>query len=66
MRPKGQLLRILGVGFGIAMVVGGAIGTGILLTPGLVAAWPDLWREAGELPLRQLLLRFAYKLGQVV
>jgi basic amino acid/polyamine antiporter, APA family len=35
---KGHLLRILGVGFGIAIIVGGAIGSGILRTPGLVAA----------------------------
>src|SRR5262245_14600676 len=33
-----QLLRILGAGFGIAIVGGGAIGSGILRTPGLVAA----------------------------
>jgi APA family basic amino acid/polyamine antiporter len=32
------LLRILGVGFGIAVIVGGTIGTGILRTPGEVAA----------------------------
>ena len=38
LRPKGHLLRILGVGFGIAVIVGGAIGSGILRTPGLVAA----------------------------
>jgi APA family basic amino acid/polyamine antiporter len=37
-RPKGHLLRILGVGFGIAVIIGGAIGSGILRTPGLVAA----------------------------
>jgi basic amino acid/polyamine antiporter, APA family len=37
-RAKGHLLRILGVGFGIAVIVGGAIGSGILRTPGLVAA----------------------------
>jgi basic amino acid/polyamine antiporter, APA family len=37
-RTKGHLLRILGVGFGIAIIVGGAIGSGILRTPGLVAA----------------------------
>jgi basic amino acid/polyamine antiporter, APA family len=35
---KGHLLRILGVGFGVAVIVGGAIGSGILRTPGLVAA----------------------------
>ena len=35
---KPHLLRILGVGFGIAVVVGGTVGSGILLTPGLIAA----------------------------
>jgi basic amino acid/polyamine antiporter, APA family len=37
-RTKGHLLRILGVSFGIAVIIGGAIGSGILRTPGLVAA----------------------------
>jgi basic amino acid/polyamine antiporter, APA family len=37
-RPKEHLLRILGVGFGIAVIIGGVIGSGILRTPGLVAA----------------------------
>ena len=32
------LLRILGVGFGLAIVVGGMIGGGILRTPGFIAA----------------------------
>ncbi len=32
-----QLLRVLGVAFGIAVLVGGTIGQGILRTPGLVA-----------------------------
>ncbi len=36
-RAKGHLLRILGVGFGIAVVVGCTIGSGILLTPGEIA-----------------------------
>jgi APA family basic amino acid/polyamine antiporter len=36
--PKGHLLRILGVTFGIAVIVGSTIGTGILRTPGEVAA----------------------------
>jgi basic amino acid/polyamine antiporter, APA family len=36
-RAKGHLLRILGVGFGIAVIVGGTIGSGILRTPGEVA-----------------------------
>ncbi|MCS5690930.1 APC family permease [Cyanobium sp. FGCU-6] len=34
----GGLLRVLGVGFGLAGAVGGTIGAGILRTPGLVAA----------------------------
>lgn len=36
--PPGKLLRVLGLGFGIAAVVGGSIGSGILRTPGPVAA----------------------------
>lgn len=35
---RGHLLRILGVGFGIAVIVGNTIGVGILRTPGQVAA----------------------------
>jgi APA family basic amino acid/polyamine antiporter len=35
---KGHLLRILDVSFGLAVIVGGAIGSGILRTPGLVAS----------------------------
>ena len=34
---SGQLQRILGVGFGLAVSIGGTIGVGILRTPGLVA-----------------------------
>ena len=34
----GGLLRILGVGFGLAVIVGSTLGIGILRTPGLVAA----------------------------
>jgi amino acid transporter len=34
----GGLMRILGVGFGLAVIVGGTLGIGILRTPGLVAA----------------------------
>src|SRR5215813_8922576 len=33
----GQLRRVLGVGFGLAVSIGGTIGVGILRTPGLVA-----------------------------
>ncbi|MCA1817433.1 MAG: APC family permease [Acidobacteria bacterium] len=36
--PKGKLLHILGVTFGLAGAIGGTIGAGILRTPGLVAA----------------------------
>ena len=44
---KDKLLRILGVGFGLAIVIGATIGSGILRTPGVVAAnlgsaWPVL------------------------
>lgn len=35
---KTELLKILGVGFGIAVTVGGTIGTGILRKPGPIAA----------------------------
>lgn len=38
-QPKGRLLRILGVGFGIAVIVGDTIGSGILRTPGEVAGY---------------------------
>lgn len=37
MQTKGQLLRVLGVVFGLAAVVGSVVGQGILRTPGLVA-----------------------------
>jgi basic amino acid/polyamine antiporter, APA family len=36
-RPSGQLRRVLGIGFGLAVSIGGTIGVGILRTPGLVA-----------------------------
>lgn len=39
LRRSGQLLRILGVGFGIAVGVGTTIGGGILRTPGEVAGY---------------------------
>src|SRR4051812_13851259 len=35
--PIGQLRRLLGLGFGLAVIVGSTIGVGILRTPGLVA-----------------------------
>jgi APA family basic amino acid/polyamine antiporter len=39
MSSDGKLLRILGVGFGIAVSIGGTVGVGILRTPGIVAAY---------------------------
>ena len=38
---SGHLRRILGVGFGLAVSIGGTIGVGILRTPGLVAEQLD-------------------------
>ena len=41
---KGHLLRILGVGFGVAVSVGAMVGSGILRTPGeIVAHWTNVW-----------------------
>ena len=37
----GGLMRILGVGFGLAVIVGSTLGIGILRTPGLVAGQLD-------------------------
>lgn len=52
---RGKLLRILGVGFGLAVVVGGTIGVGILRNPGGVAEQiPSVW-----------LILFAWTLGGV-
>ena len=36
--PTGRLLRVLGVGFGVAVTIGNTIGAGILRAPGEVAA----------------------------
>lgn len=38
---ENQLLKLLGVAFGIAVTVGGTIGTGILRKPGVIAAQLD-------------------------
>src|SRR5689334_5784777 len=37
-KSHGHLLRVLGVGFGLAVTIGGTIGLGILRTPGDIAA----------------------------
>ena len=46
--PKNELFKILGVGFGIAVTLGGTIGTGILRKPGPIAAQlGDSWLIMG-------------------
>src|SRR5215212_7044489 len=43
-RSQGHLLRILGFGFGLAVIIGNTIGAGILRTPGSIAAnVPNKW-----------------------
>lgn len=45
---RGRLLRVLGVGFGLAVIIGNTIGAGILRTPGDVAAQlPNAWLFIG-------------------
>jgi APA family basic amino acid/polyamine antiporter len=46
-QSQGTLLRVLGVGFGLAVTIGGTIGMGILRTPGEIAA---------QLPTRTLFI----------
>lgn len=47
-QPQNQLLKLLGVGFGIAVTIGGTIGTGILRKPGPIAAMlGDYWLIMG-------------------
>ncbi len=47
-QPRGRLLRILGVSFGLAVTIGGVIGMGILRTPGDVATQlPRPWLFIG-------------------
>ena len=55
LRAKGHLLRILGVTFGVAVSIGDTIGSGILRTPGQVAAELHKW----------WLILFAWLLGGV-
>ncbi|HEX8144540.1 MAG TPA: APC family permease [Pyrinomonadaceae bacterium] len=43
-RGGGRLLRVLGLGFGLAVIIGNTIGAGIFRAPGEVAAQlPDAW-----------------------
>ena len=45
---RGRLLRVLGVGFGLAVIIGNTIGAGILSTPGTIARQlPDPWLFIG-------------------
>ena len=37
-RPRGRLLQVLGIAFGLAVILGNTIGVGILRTPGEIAA----------------------------
>src|ERR1044072_691722 len=47
-RQRGRLLQILGVGFGLAVIIGNTIGAGILRTPGEVANHlPVVWMFLG-------------------
>ncbi len=42
--PRGRLLRVLGIGFGLAVTIGNTIGAGIFRAPGEVARHlPDTW-----------------------
>lgn len=40
-QPQNELKKVLGAGFGIAVMVGGTIGVGILRTPGTIAGMLD-------------------------
>jgi APA family basic amino acid/polyamine antiporter len=43
-RPRGRLLQVLGVGFGLAVIIGNTIAAGIFRSPGQVASHlPDPW-----------------------
>ena len=47
-RTNASLLRVLGLGFGLAVAVGNTIGGGILRTPGDIAGWlPQPWAFLG-------------------
>jgi APA family basic amino acid/polyamine antiporter len=45
---SGRLLRVLGVGFGLAVIIGNTIGAGIFRTPGVIAELlPNAWMFLG-------------------
>ena len=67
---KGTLLRVLGVGFGLAVTIGGTIGMGILRTPGEVATQlptPALYSVSGYLAVFMRWLRpLSRRLGAMI
>ncbi|MCM3873187.1 MAG: APC family permease [Pyrinomonadaceae bacterium] len=45
---QGRLLKVLGVGFGLAVIIGNTIGAGIFRTPGVIAELlPNAWMFLG-------------------
>ncbi len=47
-QSRGHLLRVLGIGFGLAVVIGNTIGAGIFRTPGTIAEHlPNVWLFLG-------------------
>ena len=45
---RGRLLKVLGVGFGLAVIIGNTIGAGIFRTPGVIAELlPNVWMFLG-------------------
>jgi APA family basic amino acid/polyamine antiporter len=43
-QPRGHLLRVLGLGFGLAVIIGNTIGAGIFRSPGVIAEHlPNVW-----------------------
>lgn len=47
-KPRGHLLRVLGVGFGLAVIIGNTIGAGIFRAPGAIAEQlPNPWLFLG-------------------
>ena len=62
-KPSG-LLRVLGVGFGVAVLIGSSVGVGILRMPGTIASYLNsegliilLWLLGGFLSLAGAALR---------
>src|SRR5215510_9878816 len=43
-QSRGHLLRVLGLGFGLAVIIGNTIGAGIFRSPGVIAEHlPNVW-----------------------